>query len=116
MKSYAAILVKNINWDVDDSLEAEILPNEVVITDDIENINDVEEDKILDYLSNKYEFCINSFDIVYLSPEELYKRGAIDFVKWFSEEIGDISTDRKELFVANGNKWEKAINVYLKEI
>lgn len=110
MKNYAAILVKNINWDVDGGLEADILPDEVIITDDIE------EDKISDYLSDRYEFCINSFDIEYLFSEELYKRGAIDFVKWFSEEIGDISADRKELFVANGNKWEKAINVYLKEI
>lgn len=59
MKNYAAILVKNINWDVDGSLEAEILPDEVIITDDIK------EDKISDYLSNRYEFCINSFDIEY---------------------------------------------------
>lgn len=69
MKNYAAILVKNINWDVDDSLEAEILlnlPNEVIIPYDIENIESIKKDKISDYLSDKYEFCINSFDIEYL--------------------------------------------------
>ena len=109
-KEYAAILIKNIAWEEEDSIENFILPKEVVIIDNIQ------ENEIADYLSEKYEFCVKNYEIEYLSPEELYKKGAIDFVKWFSEEIGDISTARNELFVADGNKWIKAIDLYLKTV
>jgi len=109
-KKYAAILIKNIVWEEEDSIENLALPEEVVITDNIQ------EDKIADYLSERYEFLVKNYEIEYLSPEELYKKGAMDFVKWFSEEIGDISTARNELFVADGNKWMKAIDLYLKTV
>ena len=49
------MLIKNIHWDTDG--EEINLPTEVFIEEDIN------EEEIADYLSDKYGFCIFSFSI-----------------------------------------------------
>lgn len=41
---------------------------------------------------------------------------ATEFSNWLSEQICDVSTDRKELLVIRDNKWLPAINVFLEEL
>ena len=48
--------------------------------------------------------------------EEVQKEPSmLRFNRWLSEQVCDISTDRKELLVIRNGRWLPAINVFLQE-
>ena len=88
MKNY---YITNINWDTTDSVEEIdeiILPSELLIEAE-------DEESIADALSDKYGFCVNSFDSEYLGIKtirKMIKQGILYFD--FSE---DAEEDKKFL-------------------
>lgn len=65
MKEVKQIIVTNIEWDAPKSTE---LPKKVVININEENeylLEDIDgyADKLCDYLSDEYEYCIKGFNV-----------------------------------------------------
>ena len=55
----------NINWDIDRDDYINLSEQDMLPPTDVELPDDIQEDDIADWLSDSYNWCVNSFEIIY---------------------------------------------------
>ena len=55
----------NINWDIDRDDYINLSEQDMLPPIEVELPDDIQEDDIADWLSDSYNWCVNSFEIIY---------------------------------------------------
>lgn len=55
----------NINWDIDRDDYINLSEQDMLPPTEVELPDDIQEDDIADWLSDSYNWCVNSFEIIY---------------------------------------------------
>lgn len=54
----------NINWDIDRDDYINLAEQDMLPPTEVELPDDIQDDDIADWLSDNYDWCVNSFDII----------------------------------------------------